>query len=413
MKPICIAIIGAGFGGIYAFRRLRALFHNARHIHLTLVSEKNYFLFTPLLHEVATGGVHPHNIVEPIRKVLGCRLDSFYMAKVERISFTDCRIDTPIGTFQYDYCVLATGSETDFYDVRGAASHTFTLKSLQDAVRLKNHCIASFERASHAADNESRQRMLHFIVVDGGPTGVELATELEEFLRETFGRYYSRELMAQVRISLIQKTGELLPHFSKSLQEKSLEVVMRKSIRVFLDSSVIEVEAGHVVLNDGTRLLSDTVVWTAGVKPALPALVGDVRRERDGRLIVRDTLQLEGYPQVFAIGDIAALRSKEGRFLPAQAQVATREAAHAAENIARLIRGETPMPFAYRHAGSLVSLGQWMAVGEVSRFVFWGRFTWWLWRTVYLSKLISWRKKIRVAVDWTMNLFSPRDISEL
>ncbi|MBI2038041.1 MAG: NAD(P)/FAD-dependent oxidoreductase [Candidatus Magasanikbacteria bacterium] len=413
MKPIRIIIVGAGFGGIYTLKRMHQLFHKDNRVQITLVSEKNYFLFTPLLHEVATGGLNPQNIVEPIRKILGCCLHTFYLGKAMCFHLQDHFVETTDGIVPYDYLVLAPGAGTNFFGIPGARENSFTLKSLEDAIRLKNHCITLMERASHVASQDVRQNMLRFVIVGGGPTGVELAAELQEFLKQSFSGYYTPEIIADISIVLVQKATELIPQFPKLLREKSLEVLRKKGIKVLLGNVVTQVKKEAVELADGSTVPTETIVWVAGVQPANIPFVEPVARETDGRFRVNRNLQLENYSQVFVVGDAAGVKGEDGVTLPALAQVAVQEAKMAAENIKRQIDGQTLKPFIYRHAGSLVSLGQWMAVGKILNLALWGRFTWWIWRTVYLLKLVSWQKKVKVAVDWTINAFSPRDISRL
>src|SRR3989344_3104052 len=462
-RPIKILIIGNGFGGVYALKNLHKFFHNDKKIELALVGEKNYFLFTPLLHEVATGGINPGNIIEPIRKVLGCCLDKFYLGKAEIINFDSHTVQVENALISYDYLVLAPGAETNFYNIPGAEEYSFPLKSIADAIKIKNRCIMVMERASHVENRIKRKNMLRFVVVGGGPTGVELAAELEELIKETFSSYYPEEIMEDTSIVLIQKSPELVPAFGEKIRKKSLEILRKKGIEVMLtrtvrseeimeDTSIVliqkspelvpafgekirkksleilrkkgievmltrtvkEVGLSYVVINENIKIFTETVIWVAGVKPAELKFNQPAKQSSDGRLVVNEYLQLENHKEVFAIGDAAAFRdANKNIFLPALAQVAEKEAKAVAKNIQLLINNKIPEKFLYRNSGNLMSLGQWMAVGEIFNFTFSGHTTWWFWRTVYLFKLISWRKKVRVAADWTMNLFSPRDISQL
>ncbi|KKS04004.1 MAG: FAD-dependent pyridine nucleotide-disulfide oxidoreductase [Candidatus Nomurabacteria bacterium GW2011_GWA2_41_25] len=413
-RPIKILIIGNGFGGVYALKNLHKFFHNDKKIELALVGEKNYFLFTPLLHEVATGGINPGNIIEPIRKVLGCCLDKFYLGKAEIINFDSHTVQVENALISYDYLVLAPGAETNFYNIPGAEEYSFPLKSIADAIKIKNRCIMVMERASHVENRIKRKNMLRFVVVGGGPTGVELAAELEELIKETFSSYYPEEIMEDTSIVLIQKSPELVPAFGEKIRKKSLEILRKKGIEVMLTRTVKEVGLSYVVINENIKIFTETVIWVAGVKPAELKFNQPAKQSSDGRLVVNEYLQLENHKEVFAIGDAAAFRdANKNIFLPALAQVAEKEAKAVAKNIQLLINNKIPEKFLYRNSGNLMSLGQWMAVGEIFNFTFSGHTTWWFWRTVYLFKLISWRKKVRVAADWTMNLFSPRDISQL
>jgi NADH dehydrogenase len=411
-KRIKIVIIGNGFGGIYALKNLHKFFHNDKNVELDLVGEKNYFLFTPLLHEVATGGINPANIIEPIRKVLGRYLNKFYLGKAKIINLKDKTVLIDETIIIYDYLVIAPGAETNFFNITGAQKYSFSLKSIEDAIKIKNHCITQMERASHTEDRTERKKMLKFVVVGGGPTGVELTAELEELVKETFSHYYSKEVIEDVSIALIQRGAELVPQFGPKARAKSLETLKKKDIAVLLNTEVKEVGASYVLVNDNQKILTETVVWVAGIKPAEIKFDEKVEQSPDGRLIVNEFLQLENQEEIFAIGDIALFKQNNIP-LPALAQVAEKESATVAKNIKLLIENKNLEKFVYHNSGNLMSLGQWKAVGQIANFTFTGHIAWFIWRTVYLSKLISFRKKVRVAVDWTMNLFSPRDISQL
>lgn len=413
-KKIKILIIGNGFGGVYVLRNLHRFFHKDKNISLTMVGEKNYFLFTPLLHEVATGSINQENIVEPIRKVLGCCLEEFYLGTAEKINIEEKTVKVGEYILSYDYLIIASGSETNFHQIPGAEKYSFTLKSIEDAIKIKNHAIKQIERASHVSENILRKKILTFVVVGGGPTGVELAAELYELIKENFSHYYEKEIINDASIVLIQKNHELLPQFKKNIRQKSLEILKRKGIKIILNAEVKEVNNSYIELNDNERIEAETVIWVAGIKPKEINFLQEVQKSKDSRLLVNKYLQLEEHKEIFALGDITAFKDeKTDKFLPALAQVAEKEAKSVAKNIYLSIKNQKLEPFIYKHKGSMVSLGKWMAVGEIFDFTFSGHFTWWLWRTLYLSKLISLKKKIKVSLDWTINIFSPRDISEL
>lgn len=416
-KTTKILIIGNGFGGIYTLRNLHRLFHHDKTIELSLIGEKNYFLFTPLLHEVATGGINPSNIIEPIRKVLGCCMDKFYLGKTEMINFTDRTVKVGGTSIPYDFLVLAPGGKTNFYNIPGAEKFSFSLKSIEDAIKIKNHIIVQMERASRVEDKTERRKMLKFVVVGGGPTGVELAAELEEFVKESLSQYYKRGLASEASIVLIQKGGELVPQFGEKTRRKSLQTLTRKGVEIILESEVMEVSDSFIILKGNNKTYTETVIWTAGIKPSELESSEEILKSPDGRMVVNEYLQLVDHKEVFAIGDAAFFAQKDKNNidfpLPALAQVAEKQSLAVAKNIKLLMKNELLKKFHYRSLGNLLSLGQWMAVGEINKFTFSGKIVWWIWRTVYLSKLISFRKKVRVAVDWTMNLFSPRDISQI
>ncbi len=413
-QPIKILIVGNGFGGVYALKNLHKFFHKNPKVEMTLVGEKNYFLFTPLLHEVATGGINLENIIEPIRKVLGCCLHNFYLGKAEFINLAEQTVQVGNISLAYDYLVLAPGAQTNFYGTPGAEKYSLPLKSIEDAMKMKNHCVRQMERAAHIANRAERQKILRWVVVGGGPTGVELAAELQELIQENFSHYYPKEVVADASVVLIQKDSELVPAFGAKVRKKSLQVLNKKGIKVVLGRKVQEVGPAHVLLDDNTSILTETVLWVAGVKPADLKFNEMVEKSGQDRLLVNEYLQIKNQEKVFALGDAAAFKSKDfDTYVPGLAQVAEKEARAVAKNIQLLIKNKKLKPFVYHHSGDLLSLGRWMAIGEIFNWTFSGRLTWWVWRTVYLSKLISWRKKIKVAVDWTMNISSARDISEL
>lgn len=411
-QPIKILIVGNGFGGTYALKNLHKLLHSDQRVELALVGEKNYFLFTPLLHEVATGGINPTNIIEPIRKVLGHCLKDFYLGKAELINTQKRTVKVENILIPYDYLILAPGAETNFYDIPEISKYCFTLKSIDDAIKLKNHCIIQMERASHTVNKLERQKMLRFVVVGGGPTGVELVAELQEFIRGTFSHYYPKEVIEDASVILIERGEELMSSFGVKMRKKSLEILQKKGVKVMLNTKVKEVGISGVVLDDGTNIFTETAIWVAGIKPADLKFDLPIAKSPDGRLVVNEYLQLEGHKEIFAIGDIASFMQKNAP-LPALAQVAQKESKRVAKNIKLMIKGKKPKPFFYHHSGNLSSLGHFMAIGEIAGFTFWGHSAWWLWRIVHLFKLLSPRKKMEVAFDWTINLFSPRDISQL
>jgi len=380
-----------------------------------MVNRENFFLFTPLLHEVATGGVSPSTVVEPIRGLLDCCLRELHVAEVDEINFDERVVTAGEAKLAYDYLVIALGATTNWYGVPGAEQHSFTLKTLADAVRLKNQFISQFEKAAAITDKSERKKLLRFVIVGGGPTGVELVTEMSDFFRGTFAKLYRHQQLAdEVEIILVEAGETTLGKFGKKVGEASLRILANRQIDVKLKSNVARVSHQGVELDDGSAITSGTVIWVAGVKPNSFEVKGLVERDKRGRVLVNEMLQVPHYPEVFAIGDVALFRNQGAdQPVPQLAQVASKQARGAAKNIARLISGQEARRFNYHHAGDLISLGHWMALAHIGGMFFTGRLAWWLWRTVYLFKLLSWHKKLKVAVDWAFDMFRPRDISKL
>lgn len=399
---IKIVILGGGFGGIYTLKYLHKFFHNKKEIKLVLVGKKNYFLFTPLLHEVATGGVSLENVIEPIRKIIKCCDYDFIYDEVQKIDLDNKKVFTTQKEINFDYLVIALGSSTNFYNIPGAEENSFTLKSLDDAIKLRNHFIRSFEKN----DN------LTFVIVGGGATGVELACEMSEYFYSTFSKIFPKEIIQKVRIILIEKGQELLPQFSFKSRKISLEVLKKKKIEILLNKGVIEVGKDFVKLDDGSEIKTKTVIWTAGVKPNLPEIIGNIEKDKSGRLVLSEYLQVKNYENIFALGDICRFTQNE-KPLPQLAQVATRQAKIVSKNIKNLIENKPLQKFIYYHQGDLISLGRFFATGEIKGFVFSGKLAWFLWKGVHLFKMISRPNQIRTFIDWLIDFFYSRNISEI
>jgi NADH dehydrogenase len=402
-----IVILGGGFGGVYTLKYLHKFFHNTD-IKLVLVNKKNYFLFTPLLHEFATGSVSLENLVEPIREIIRCCDYEFIHGEVKRIDLEKKIVELNENKIDYDYLVIALGSKTNFYNIPGAEENSFTLKSLDDAIRLRNHFIHMFEIASKDKD----EGLLTFVIVGGGATGVELAAEMSDYFYKTFSKFYPKEVISKVKIILIERGNELIPQFSPKLRKIALEVLKKRNIKVILEKGVKEVGKDFIKLDDETIIKTKTVIWTAGVQPNLPEIIGNIEKDNKERLIVNEYLQVKNYENVFSIGDVCSyIQNKKP--LPQLAQVAVRQAEFVAKNIFNLIKNKPLEKFVYKHQGDLISLGRFFAIGEIKNFTFSGFFTWILWRGVYLSKVISNKDKIKTFIDWLLDFFYPRDITEI
>lgn len=407
-----IVIAGAGFGGMMTAYRLHRSFCYSHTIELVIVDRNNYFLFTPLLHEVATGSIAPGNIVEPIRKLLPCCLSDHYKTTANRLNLTRSILRTNDADISYDYLVLALGSQPNFYNTTHASQHALTLRSLSDALTIKRHIIAQLEHATKTKNLEQRQRYLRFVVIGGGATGVELAGELAGFLRESTSYFFRGSTIGEdISLILLQRGDELLLPFSSKARHQSLRALKRLGVEVRFNQEVSDVTEEGVCLVSGETIPTNTPIWVAGVKPTTIETDEEIQRTNDGRICVEPTLQLPNYPNVFVMGDLAAALDQSGNPLPMLAQVADRQAKTVSKNIALLLEDQPPQAFTYHHRGSLVSVGEWMAIAEFGNISLSGPLIWLLWRTIYLAKLITWPKRIQVAMDWFVNLFLPRDIS--
>jgi NADH:ubiquinone reductase (H+-translocating) len=407
-----IVILGGGFGGLYTYLSLRKQFKK-NEVDITIVNRTNYFLFTPLLHEIATGSVSHHQVVESLRQIIYKSNASLHVAEILSVDCDRKVVKTSIAELPYDILVVALGATTNFFDAPGAEENSFVLKDLRDAISLRTALIEAFEKASEIKDPVLKKKELSFVIVGGGSTGVELVSETADLFLTTFSKYYKKLIKpSEITLTLINRGPEILAPFHPRLRRSALRVLQNSGIKVMLNTGVKEVRTGGIVLDDGSFVEANLVVWTAGVKPNVPAFTHPVEKDQGGRVVITNTLQIPNSPNVFVLGDMASLPGKDGKPLPMLAQVAVRQGKQTGENIKRLLQGEKLVPFKYKSQGELVSLGQWHAVANIRGIKFRGAFAWFLWRTIYLFKFLSFSKKLKIAVDWTINIFYPRDITK-
>lgn len=394
-----VVIVGAGFGGLWAARSLaRTRFR------VTLIDRNNYHTFLPLLYQVAAAEVEPEEIVYPVRSILRpLRNVDFLLAEVERVDFTAQRVETSLGTLPYDYLILALGSTTHFFGVPGAAEHAFALKTLDDGIRLRNHILCCFERAAQLPLAERRRR-LSFAIVGGGPTGVEFAGALAELLKGPLRRDHAQLDFREARIMLLEARDALLPTLPQRLGRYALQRLRTMGVDVRLNAAVSHVSAEAVHLKDGTVVHTETVVWTAGVQGEPAASTWGLPTDPSGRVPVLPTLEVSDAPRVYVIGDLA--RSQEaGPPLPMIAPVAIQEGTAAARNILRQEAGEAPLPFRYQDRGMMATIGRNAAVAYLAGRTFTGFPAWLVWLGVHLYKLIGFRNRLFVLINWAWDYF--------
>jgi NADH:ubiquinone reductase (H+-translocating) len=408
-----IVILGAGFGGLYTARHLQKTLRGTDSGEVVLIDRHNFHLFTPMLHEITAGKIEPRHVVWPVR-LLGRRWRlTFLERQVEGIDLDGRRVLTDRGPERYDLLVLALGSVTNFFGL-DPPPQLFQFKELRDAVRLRNHLIGCFERAEQETDSTRRRTLLTFIVAGGGCTGVELAAEVHDLIFTSVLRFYRGIDPTEIRIVLLEATRRIIPCVGESLATLALEKLRRKRVEVQLETPVTELLPDGVALSTGEKIRAGTVIWTAGVRanPIIEAL--PVPKDNLGRVQVNQYLALPDYPDVYVLGDCAHCDDPPtGQPLPPTAQVAVQQARVVAMNLARRLRGEALDPFQYRHRGDLVSVGSRYAVAEIRGIRFAGLFAWFLWRTVFLAKMIGMKNRIRVGLDWAIGLLFGRDTSRL
>ena len=399
MEKTKIVIIGGGFGGVYTARYLDKLL--GKKVEITLINKSNYFLFTPLLHEVATGGLTQDSIVEPIREVFRGENISFVEDSVIEVKKETKEVLTSRVTYSYDYLVISTGAETNYFGIPGAKEHTFTLKNLQDAIAMRNHIIETFEKAIATKNKD----LLSFAVIGAGATGIELVAELAEYVRDTLCVYYKDSGLSRedVKVTMLTNLPEILTVFPSDMRKIALAELKKKGIDVKVNTTVVKVDSHLITFSDNTNLSSHTIIWVAGVKPSVLEIKG-LEAGQKGRIDTNEYLQTIKHPEIFALGDA-------GGSSPMLAQVAVQQAKVVARNIDALIDHTPLTKFTFFQKGLLISIGQWYAVGHFLGLTFKGRLMWLLWRAIYLVNFLSLRKKIEIAFEWTVNFFYPRDIT--
>ncbi len=409
-----VAVAGGGFAGVACARRLERLLPKPYRI--ALVSSENYFLFQPLLPEVVGASLEPTHVVSPLRHLL--KRTHILRAEVTGIELPagdgaiqlHCAVDdlTRI-PLQTDRLVLALGSVVDVGRFPGMAEHALLMKSVGDALALRDRAIERLERAAVEPDPAQRAGWLQFVVVGAGFSGVETAAELHDLLRAV-RRYYPPLQRIEPSVTVVEATDRVLPELDPRLAAHAQRVLARRGVRFELQAPVRAVAAEGVHLADGRLLPARTVVCTIGNSPHAVLRALGLRLER-GRLCVEPTLRVPGQHQLWAIGDCAQVPDGHGGIAPPTAQFATRQGDRAARNLAAAMAGRAERPFRHRSLGQLASLGHFQAVAALGRLRVTGIFAWWLWRTVYLLKLPRLDRKLRVVVDWTLRLFFPRDLT--
>jgi NADH:ubiquinone reductase (H+-translocating) len=399
MKPT-VVVVGAGFGGLWAARALRRAAVN-----VILVDRNNYHLFQPLLYQVATAGLEPEEIAKPVRAILRRQKNlDFRLLEVTEIDFAGRRVLTSDHPIPYDFLILSVGAKTSYFGLADIERAGFGLKDIPDAVRLRNHTLECFERAMLEQDPERRRALLTFVVVGGGPTGVEMAGALSELIRLVLVKDYPRLNLKDVRILLLEAGDRLLAAMPPRLSEAAARTLWKKHVEVRHGAAVSGYDGSNARLKSGEVIPSHTLVWAAGVQAADLAGRLGVPTARLGRVPVEPTLQLAGHPEVFVIGDAAYLEAEQAP-LPMMAPPAMQMGETAAANVGRLLESKPCLPFRYRNPGTLATIGRNSAVARIWGISFTGFPAWVVWLGAHILKLIGFRNKLFVLINWAWDYF--------
>ena len=390
-----VIILGAGFGGLEATKALgRAA------VKITLIDRQNYHCFQPLLYQVATAALSPADVAWPIRHILRQQENAtVLMTEVNGIDPVARTVSTEAGPFSFDFLVIATGARNSYFGHHHWADVAPGLKRIEDATRIRRNILSAFEEAELARDDSERKRLLTFVIIGGGPTGVEMAGAIAEVARQTLARDFRRIDPRTARILLIEGGPRLLPTFSERHSNYARDTLAAMGVDVMTSNPVLECDSRGVDLAGG-RVEAGSVIWAAGITASPAAQWISAERDRGGRVVVRPDLSLHGFSDIFVIGDTASVKDASGRPVPGLASAAKQMGKYVGKLIAARVAGRSLPPFRYRHEGSLATIGRRAAVVELGPIQLRGFIGWMFWSVVHIYFLIGLRNRFVVAVTW-------------
>ena len=419
-----VVVLGGGFAGLECIRRLESYFMRDLDIEIVLVSEDNFLLFTPMLPQVASGMIETRHIIMPIRALIEKTI--FYEDRVRNIDPFG-KIVILSGTSEkrgislhYDFLVIALGSQTNFFGLTNVEEHAYTMKTLNDAMILRNRIIDMLEQSENETNPILRKSLLTFVVVGAGFAGIETAGELIDFVLDA-RKYYPHISKQDIRVVVLEALSNILPGFSEKLAKFAYEKLIQRGINIRLNTAVTSFDGTEVLVKSLENrenknieaIQTKTLVWTAGVTP-VDTIKNSIFKTEKGKIIVNEFLEIPDFPGVFAIGDCCQTIDPVTKkpYAPT-AQLAEAHAKIAAHNLYALIRNKQKKNFEYKSKGQMAIIGKRSGIASVFGMNIYGFLAWWLWQSVYLSKISRLEKRVRVLLDWTIDLFFDRDISRL
>jgi len=425
-----ILILGGGFAGVEVLKRIQKRFKNNREIEITLVSKDNFLLFTPMLPEVSSGMIEMRHIVTPVRDF--CKKANFYEANVQSIDLDNKRVvlthaigrqSNPTAWDQhiltYDYLVIALGSENTVFGMRDVEENAFTMRTIDDAIILRNHVISILEQANLEDTNVAlRKELLTFVVVGGGFNGVETVGELNHFIRDNIREYFKNIYISDVRIILVSSSDKILEQVDEELGKYALQKLKESGVEFIMNHHVKGATSTSAMLDDGTKIPCYTLVWSTGVSPSKLVANLPCEHDRAQRIIANNYLEVSGYHGVYALGDCASIVDPHtGKPYPTTAQHAIRQGKVAARNVILAVEkgnasnDSNRVKFDYKTKGMMAQIGKRTGVATIFGLKIHGFAAWWLWRTYYLANLPTLKKKLKVMGDWTSDLIFKPDVA--
>ncbi len=396
-----VVVIGGGFAGISLAKRLNDL-----DVQLVLIDKQNYHTFQPLLYQVSTSGLEPDSIAYPLRKVLK-KLNNFYFrwATVTHVDPKKQIVFTTKGSLSYDYLVMATGTKTNYFGNADIEKYAMPMKNIPQALNIRSLMLQNFEKADDCTDSEERKALLNFCIIGAGPTGVELAGAFAELKNNVFPKDYRHLNMAEMQIHLYEGGGRVLPPMSSKASEKALRFLQKLGVNVHLNTIVQDYDGDTLTLNNKETIATKNCIWTAGVTgAAIEGFGNDALVDRVNRYKVNEFNQVEGYTNIFAIGDIALMQTKEyPKGHPQVAQPAIQQGELLAKNLRGLLTGNKLKPFNYYDKGTMATVGRNKAVVDLKKAKFGGFLAWYIWMFVHLMALVGFRNRVIVFFNWMYN----------
>jgi len=411
-----VLILGGGFGGMHVLKDLQKKL-DVKNISITIVNENNYFLFTPMLPEVASGMLNPRDITIPIRHF--CTHAKFYQATVFSIDLVQKlvtitrKFDGKDHALEYDYLILAVGSINNFFGNKTIEENSFTIKTVEDAIELRNQILLMMEIAAQTGSMGLQQKFLTFTVVGAGFAGVEIIGEINHFVRKSIKQAYPTIIDTNINMILISSKNEILPELDKKLGKSARSYLEKVGVRIITNVKAVNAGESHVELSDGEIIPCTTLIWTGGVTTNLMIESLICEHGEGGKVLVDKYLQLKEHSEVFALGDCAAILDADtGKFYPPTAQHALRESKTVAHNIKKILAGRTDLKeFSYHSKGMMATIGNRAGVASLMGHSITGVLAWIIWRSYYLLHLPTFEKKIRIGSSWTINLFFGTDLT--
>lgn len=396
-----VVIIGAGFGGLKLARHLS----RRREFQVVLLNRQNFHEFQPLYYQVATSGLEANSILFPLRAVFGgCKNVHIRITTVTGVRPADKVVDTDLGAIEYDYLVMATGADTNFFGMQNIIERALPMKSVSEAIALRNRVLQNFEDALSVTSDDEKQGLMNIVVVGGGPTGVELCGTLAEMKRTVLPRDYPELNFDMMQIYLIESGGELLGPMSENAHQKSHEYLEELGVHVRLTTRVKDFDGTTVFMADGSTLRTNNLIWAAGVKASPVAGLPTEAIGRGNRVLVNRFSQVQEFPAIFAIGDVALMtEEKWPNGHPQIAQPAIQQGKHLAHNLVRLVKGKSMREFIYKDLGTMATVGRGLAVVDLPFLRFSGIIAWFVWLLVHLMAIVGVKNRVLILINWMWN----------